>query len=317
MQNNLIIKPMRYIQFLIKILFFDYRVYKRYYPISQPNNMNFLKRYIPALVLLFTMPFIVNAQQEPVKLIYKTIDTTKLEMRIYYPTTYKKGQKLPAIVMFFGGSWISGTITQLEPQVKHFAAEGMIGIVADYRVKNRQQTSPFDAVADAKSAIRFLRSKAKELGIDPKMLAGGGASAGGHLAAAADLTNLDEKGEDLKISSRPNALVLFNPVFNNGPGEYGYDRIGERYKEISPYHNIRKGAAPTIAFFGTNDQYVPVATAQLYKKTMEDNGNRCDLFIYDGQKHGFFNYKKDGDNKYFDLTVQEADKFLKSLGYIK
>jgi acetyl esterase len=268
------------------------------------------------LILMLLMPFALLAQQAPVTMVYKTIDTTKLELNILYPPNYVKGKKLPAIVLFFGGGWTSGTVKQMEPQALHFAAEGMIAITADYRVNKRQHTSPFDAVSDAKSAIRFLRGKAKELGIDPDRLAASGGSAGGHIAAAADLTSLDDKSEDLTISSRPNALVLFNPVFNNGPGEYGYDRIGERYREISPYHNIKKGAAPTIAFFGTNDQFVPVLTAQLYKKTMEENGNRCDLFIYEGQKHGFFNYKKDTNNKYFDLTMAEADKFLKSLHYI-
>jgi acetyl esterase len=276
-----------------------------------------MKKFRIILLLIYMVaPIAVLAQQEPVSMIYKTIDTTKLELRIFYPPNYIKGKKLPAIILFFGGGWTSGTINQLEPQAKHFASEGMIAITTDYRVKKRQNTTPFESVKDAKSAIRFLRSKANELGIDANHLAAGGGSAGGHIAAAADLTSLDEKNEDLSISSRPNALVLFNPVFNNGPGEYGYDRIGDRYKEISPYHNIRKGAAPTIAFFGDHDQFVPVATAQLYKKTMEENGNRCDLFIYEGQKHGFFNYKKDGDNKYFDITMQESDKFLKSLGYI-
>lgn len=218
------------------------------------------------VILGFTLSRTAMAQQAPVSIIYKTIDTTKLQLKIYYPDNYVKGQKLPAIVLFFGGGWVSGTITQMEPQAKHFAAEGIIGIVADYRVNKRQKTSPFEAVNDAKSAIRFLRGKAGELGINPNKLAAGGGSAGGHIAAAADLTALDDKNEDLKISSRPNALVLFNPVFNNGPGQYGYDRIGERYPEISPFHNIRKGAAPTIVFFGDHDQHVPVAIAQLYKK---------------------------------------------------
>lgn len=276
--------------------------------------MKKIKRIL--LLVCMIMPFGLFAQQKPVSMIYKTVDTTKLELRIFYPANYIKGKKLPAIILFFGGGWNNGNINQMAPQARHFAGMGMIAITADYRVRERQKTTPFEAVADAKSAIRFLRTKAKELDIDADRLAAGGGSAGGHIAAAADLTTLDEKGEDLSISSRPNALVLFNPVFNNGPGQYGYDRVGDRYKEISPYHNIKPGAAPTIAFFGANDKLVPTATAQLYKKTMEENGNRCDLFIYEGQKHGFFNYKKNGDNKYFDLTMQEADKFLRSLHYI-
>lgn len=268
------------------------------------------------LLMCMVISVVLFAQQKTRVMIYKHIDTTQLQLKIFYPDQDSKGKKLPAIILFFGGGWNSGTINQLEPQAKHFANEGMIAIIADYRVKSRQNTTPFQAVNDAKSAIRFLRTQANELGIDANRIAAGGASAGGHIAAAADLTLLDEKNEDRGVSSRPNALVLFNPVFNNGPGEYGYDRVGEQYREISPYHNIKNGAAPTIAFFGTADQFVSVATAQLYKKSMEEHGGRCDLFIYEGQKHGFFNYKKDGDNKYFDLTMQAADQFLKSLAYI-
>ena len=147
-----------------------------------------------------------------------------------------------------------------------------------------------------------------------KIIAAGG-SAGAHIAAAADLTILEEEGENVSISSRPDALVLFNPVFDNGPGGYGYDRIGSRYTEISPLHNIKKGAAPTIVFLGTKDDLVPVKTARLYKSKMEEVGSRCDLFLYPDQKHGFFNYK--GDLKYFKETVQQADIFLESLGYLK
>ncbi|MES2278523.1 MAG: alpha/beta hydrolase [Bacteroidota bacterium] len=268
------------------------------------------------LLIGLMIPVLTQAQQVPISMVYKTIDTTKLTLNIYYPENYHKGQILPAIVLFFGGGWVNGSVKQMEPQAKHFVAtEGIIAITADYRVQSRQKTTPFDAVRDAKSAIRYLRGHAKELGIDPNRLAAGGGSAGGHIAAAADLTSLDEPGEDRSISSRPNALVLFNPVFNNGPDNYGYERIGDRYPEISPFHNIKKGAAPTIAFFGTKDKFVPVATAQLYKKVMEENGNRCDLFFYNDQPHGFFNYKAGTDNKYFNITTQEADKFLKSLGY--
>ncbi|QKJ31884.1 alpha/beta hydrolase [Mucilaginibacter mali] len=271
---------------------------------------------ILALLITLTIPALTHAQS-PVQMVYKTIDTTKLTLNIYYPPNYKKGEVRPAIVLFFGGGWINGTVKQMEPQAKHFTeTDGMIAITADYRVASRQKTTPFDAVRDAKSAIRFVRSRAAELGIDPMHLAAGGGSTGGHIAAAADLTELEEPNEDKTVSARPDALVLFNPVFNNGPDNYGYERIGNRYLEISPFHNIKKGAAPTIAFFGTKDKYVPVGTAEMYKQVMEANGSRCDLFFYEDQNHGFFNYKAGTDNKYFNLTMQEADKFLKSLGYV-
>lgn len=249
------------------------------------------------------------------EVIYKKIDTTELKMKFYRPVDFKAGKAYPAIVLFFGGGWNSGSMKQFERHAKHYASLGMIAITADYRVKTRQKTTPFESVRDGKSAIRYVRMNADKFGIDKNRIAAGGGSAGGHVAAATDLTSLDEPGENLSVSSRPNALVLFNPVFNNGPENYGYERFGERYKEISPFHNIKKGAAPTVVFLGTRDHLIPVETAKKYKEAMEANGSRCDLFLYDGQEHGFFNYK-DGKNKYFQETLDGSVKFLKSIGYI-
>jgi len=196
----------------------------------------------------------------------------------------------------------------------------MITILADYRVKSRHQTTPFDAVADAKSVIRYLRQNSAYLQIDTSRIVASGGSAGGHLAAAAaTVPGLNNDGDNLKINCKPNALVLFNPVFDNGPSGYGSDRFGERYLEISPMHNIKKGTPPTIAFLGTKDDLIPVETAKLYKKKMEEAGCRCDLLLYDGQKHGFFNFRDSSPegSRYFKETVFQADLFLGSIGYLK
>ncbi|MCH5598247.1 alpha/beta hydrolase [Niabella ginsengisoli] len=126
---------------------------------------------------------------------------------------------------------------------------------------------------------------------------------------------MNESSDNLSISARPNALVLFNPVFNNGPDNYGYERLGDRYAEISPYHNIKKGAAPTIVFLGTKDHLIPVKTAKDYQEKMRSMGSRCDLFLYEGQGHGFFNFTK--GKKYYEETLLQAEKFLRELGYVK
>ena len=78
-------------------------------------------------------------------------------------------------------------------------------------------------------------------------------------------------------------------------------------------HNIDRDAPPTIVFLGAKDKLIPVETAQEYKRLMEQAGRRCDLHLYDGQPHGFFNFKK---KKYYVKTVIEADRFLRSLGYL-
>ena len=60
-------------------------------------------------------------------------------------------------MFFFGGAWAQGMVTQFTPQARHFAERGMVAIVADYRVFRRHGTTAFEAMADARSAIRWVR----------------------------------------------------------------------------------------------------------------------------------------------------------------
>lgn len=251
--------------------------------------------------------------------VYKKAGDASLTLKIYYPGTRaeRTGKRYPAIVFFFGGGWVTGSPVQFEKHAAYFTSRGMVSILADYRTKSRNNTTPFDAVMDAKSAIRYVRKNAMLLHVDTGRIAAAGGSAGGHLAAAAaTLKGLNDPSDDTTVSPRPNALILFNPVIDNGPEGYGYAKVGARYKEISPIDNITGQLPPTIIFLGTKDQLIPVATAELYKKRMEAAGNRCEVFLYEGQKHGFFNYNGK-DLKYYRQTVYQADKFLHSLGYIK
>jgi acetyl esterase/lipase len=256
-------------------------------------------------------------RDKPMSITYKVIDSVKLDLTFRYPPKFKKTKKYPTIIFFFGGGWNGGTIEQFKPQAEYFASRGMITVLADYRVKSRHKTTPYEAVADAKSAIRFLRQHAKELNVNPNKIAASGGSAGGHLAAACgNCPGLDEASEDLSVSSKPNALVLFNAVFDNGPDGFCHERMGERWKEISPAHNINKNAPPTIVFLGREDHLIPVSTAENYKAKMDALGRACDLHLYDGAGHGFFNRTK-YDGEFYIKTVHEADVFLKSLKFLK
>ena len=75
--------------------------------------------------------------------------------------------------------------------------------------------------------------------------------------------------------------------------------------------NISKGSPPTIILTGTNDKIVPVESIMNYKKIMESVGSRCDVILYEGAEHAFFNT---GDD--FIDTVFQTDIFLKSNGYL-
>jgi acetyl esterase/lipase len=271
-----------------------------------------LKKHFFTVLLISFFAYSFGYSQE--QILYKQIDTTKLFLTVYHPEKIEQTKKYPAMVFFFGGGWTSGTIKQFEPQAKYFSERGMICILVDYRVNIRQKTTPFESLKDAKSAIRFVRENSEKFHIDDSKIVAVGGSAGGHLAAATALINdYNENTDNLTVSCIPNALVLFNPVFDNGPGGYGFERIGDAYKSFSPLHNIKTGAPPTIVFLGTKDNLVPVETAKYYKKVMDKVNSRCDLHLYEGQEHGFFNYK---NFEYYKTTVSEADKFLQSLGYL-
>jgi acetyl esterase/lipase len=251
------------------------------------------------------------------KVTYKTIDDVELQLHIFKPDNHKATDSRPCIVFFFGGGWAGGSPSQFYPHCRYLSSRGLVAISAEYRVKNRHKTTPYECVKDGKSAIRWVRLHADKLGIDPRRIAAGGGSAGGHVAAATgSVKQFQEPGEDIAISTRPNALVLFNPVYDNGPEGYGHDRVEDHWRAFSPMHNIDGDTPPTIVFLGTKDKLIPVSTAEKYKDLMVRSGGRCDLHLYEGRPHGFFNYRG-GKNTYYYQTVIEADKFLASIGYLE
>ncbi|MBC2603175.1 alpha/beta hydrolase [Puniceicoccus vermicola] len=246
---------------------------------------------------------------------YKEVSTSRLQLHVFFPKANKTSDRRPAIVFFFGGGWKNGSPAQFYPQCEHLAYRGIVAISAEYRVESLHRTSPRESVIDGKSAIRWVRQHAMELGVDPEQIVAGGGSAGAHVAAAtAMIEGFEQPGEDTSVSCRPNALVLFNPVFDNGPNGYGYDRVKEYWEEFSPLHNIRESTPPTIVLLGTKDNLVPVETAEAYKDQMEIKGNRCDLYLFEGQPHGFFNYNNPEN---FAGTVDKMDQFLMSIGFLE
>lgn len=245
---------------------------------------------------------------------YKTVGDVVLQLHVFEKASDSKDR--PAIVFFFGGGWNGGSPSQFYPHCQHLANQGFVAISAEYRVKSRNDTTPFECVEDGKSALRWVRSHAAELRIDPNKIAAGGGSAGGHVAAAvATVPGLNADSDPKDVSCVPNALVLFNPVYDNGPTGYGYSRVKDRYAEISPMHNIRKGMPPAIVFLGTEDQLIPVATAELFKQKMEAVGSESILKLYEGEGHGFFNFGK-GDGSNSLSTIAAMDEFLQKLGYL-
>ncbi|WP_395735734.1 alpha/beta hydrolase [Prosthecobacter sp.] len=272
------------------------------------------------LLILFILLSLSASAAEPITRVYKKAGERELKLTIVNPPDWKSTDQRPAMVFFHGGGWVGGGPTQFTQHSEYLATRGMVCLQVEYRlIKKGDAGPPIDCVHDAKSAMRWVRGHAAELGIDPKRIGAGGGSAGGHLAAFVGMVEgLDDPQDDVKISPKANALALFNPVFDNGPDQgWGYSRVGEHFKEYSPAHNISADDPPAIIFLGTQDKLIPVAVVERFKAGMEKAGVRCEAVFYEGQGHGFFNAGGKGKMKYYYDTLLATDKFLAALGWLK
>ncbi len=310
----------------------------------------------PMLPLLLLMPAVASAQDfTPDRLVvYKTVGDVELNLHVFAPEdsdpesidtkdapiknnaategadardfpTKGKPKKSPrhnrsAIVFFFGGGWVGGSPTQFYPQSRALSQRGMIAFSAEYRTKGAHNTTPFECVKDGKSAIRWVRQHAAELGVDPDRIVAAGGSAGGHVAACTGMIEgYEEDGDDTSISSIPNALILFNPVLDTTKKGYGAKRFKPAQRmALSPCHHVRGGIVPTLIFHGDADKVVPFENARRFDRLMKQAENMSTLVPFPGKGHGFFNNQRAGKQPQsdFDATLQESIEFLVTQGFI-
>ena len=248
--------------------------------------------------------------------VYKTTPEGELKIHLYFPKDWKPADRRPGIVFFFGGGFVGGKPSQFTTKAEYLATRGMVAASAEYRVKNTHHTGPEKCIEDAKSAVRWLRVNARRLGIDPNQVLAGGGSAGGTDATfTAYNTTYEPEGEDKSVSSKPNALVLYNPAI--GTDEYMLpDRPKEEQATMRAFLSawkVTKDGPPAILFFGTDDALL--APARAFVKQMIAVGNRVELYTAEGQKHGFFNDRE--GTPWHASCLHQTDLFLASLGYVK
>jgi len=259
-------------------------------------------------------------QRQPDELlVYKTVKKgLALKLHFFKPEGFDAKDKRPCIVFFFGGGWVGGAPRQFYSYCDFFNSLGFVAISAEYRVKKTHGTTPFECVADGKSAVRWIREHARQLGVDPNRIIASGGSAGGHVAACTGLVKgHGEPGEDLAVSSVPNAMVLFNPVLDTTEKGFGLSKVGEARKtEISPCHQVRKGEPPTVVFHGTADKTVPFENAERFVRLMKEAGNDCTLEAFKDRNHGFFCR---GEHKKEDLPAIQSKlrEILARWGYLE
>ncbi len=245
------------------------------------------------------------------KVVYKVVDNHELYLHVFEPENFQPGDKRSCFLVIHGGGWVGGEPRRMYPFADHFAKQGMVGISLQYRLYNKEKgITVFDCVKDARTAVRFIRSHAHSLGIDPQKIIVSGGSAGGHLALGTALfDHVNAPDDPLDISPVPNVLVPLFPVIDTSPAGYGNKRIGERWQELSPVHQVKSGLPPTIIFHGTGDTVTPFAGAKKYQELALKMGNRCELVINKQGRHGYLMF----DDQLYLETLKQIEKFLASL----
>jgi len=239
---------------------------------------------------------------------YKTVGDRMLRLHIFEPDGHQPTDRRPVFLAIHGGGWTGGSASGFYPFAAHFAAHGMLGVSLEYRLlSGKNGTTVFDCVRDSRSAVRWIRKNAQMLGIDPTRIVVMGGSAGGHLAVSTALfDNVNEASDELDVSARPDALILMYPVIDTSSQGYGQAKIGDRWRELSPVHNIRGELPPALIFHGTADAVTPYVGAEAFHKLSTAAGNKSELVIHPGGRHGYLIF----DKEEYGLALARMKDFL-------
>ncbi len=207
-----------------------------------------------------------------------------------------------AVVIAPGGGYRYSVIDKEGYEIARLlAARGVAAFVLFYRMPNEGWAEGKDApLADAQRAMRVVRFRSVEFGIDVQRVAMMGFSAGGHLAASlltrydatayAPVSNFDE------INARPDAGLLIYPVISMDPA---IAHIGSRDRLIgtqpseadvrtySPDQMVTADTPPTFLLFAEDDPVVPVENGIQFRAAMKTAGVEIETHLFAKGGHGF------------------------------
>ena len=247
--------------------------------------------------------------------IYKHNAGKPRQMEIYFPPGHDPAKaKVPGMILFHGGAWLGGTLREYRNTCAYFASRGLVCATAEYQMLkiSKEEAGKLPdgeshkrvCVIDAKSAIRWFKQHAGELGLDPTRIITGGTSAGGHISALATMNpNLNDPADPKDIDTRVAAYIWVNPAFA------GQDR---KTPAIDVERHLKADLPPTIVFFGDMDGYKKSWDDGPYAKWKSLGTKTIDYRIAPGENHGFWNYS----NQWQTAMLIATDRFLVKHGLL-
>ena len=235
---------------------------------------------------------------------YRQVTGRALLLHVLPARGVPRRERTPAILLFFGGGWLYGSIRQFDEQAQALADRGITAILVDYRVLCRDGVGPQAGMEDAAAAMRFVRAHADEFSIDPHRIAAAGGSAGGQLALSTVF--------DADAAVRPDALVLFNPVVDLADGDLAghFANLSRSdIRSVSPVSHEAAAYPPMLIMHGVEDRLVPIGQVTAFCNAVSAYGHSCTLLAYPDAGHGFFNPGVAG-GRWFAATLAAAQDFL-------
>jgi len=174
---------------------------------------------------------------------------------------------------------------------------GVAAFVLKYRIAPRyHHPAPLQ---DAQRALRTVRAKAKDYGVDPKKIGIWGFSAGGHLASTAG-THFDDGKADAtdpieKVSCRPDFLILCYPVItfteksmHRGSRDnlLGKNPDEKLIESLSNEKQVTDKTPPTFLFHTDADTGVPPENSILFYAALKKAKVPAEMHIYEKGPHG-------------------------------
>lgn len=176
--------------------------------------------------------------------------------------------------------------------------KGVTCFVLRYRLGSAGYRHPV-MLGDAARALRTIRSRASEWGVDADRIGVMGSSAGGHLAAT--LLTRSDAGDPAaadpvdRVSSRPDLGVLCYPVVTmedpfaergSRKNLLGDNPAGELKEGLSAEKHVSSGTPPCFVWHTWEDTVVKIENSLQFAAGLRSHGIRFDLHIYEKGAHG-------------------------------
>jgi acetyl esterase/lipase len=221
----------------------------------------------------------------------------KPQLIIYLPEKEKANGA--AIVICPGGGYGGLAMGHEGHEIgKWLNSFGVAGFICDYRHRGKGYGHPAP-LQDVQRAIRTVRTRADELGVDPARIGVLGFSAGGHLASTAathfDAGKSDAEDSIERVSCRPDFAVLCYPViaFNEPYTHRGSQRnllgnnpSAELVKSLSNEKQVTKQTPPTFLWHTSEDRGVPPENSVQFYLACRRAGVPAEMHIYEKGRHG-------------------------------